>query len=55
MPTYSRISRSGCSIFCPYQASTAGRCDTPRPMIARPPEYSSSVPNDCAVATGVRL
>jgi hypothetical protein len=54
MPTYSRISRSGLSIVCPYQPSTVARCDTPSPMIARPLEYSSSVANDCAVATGVR-
>ena len=55
MPAYSRISRSGLSIVCPYQASTAGRCETPRPMTARPPENSSSVAKDWAVATGVRL
>ena len=55
MPAYSRISRSGLSIVCPYQASTAGRWETPRPRIALPPENSSSVANDWAVATGVRL
>ena len=54
MPTYSRVSRSGLSIVCPYQASTTGRCETPRPITARPCENSSRVANDCAVATGVR-
>ena len=54
IPTYSRMSRTGLSSSCPYQPSTIGRCETPRPMTARPPENSSSVANDCAVATGVR-
>jgi hypothetical protein len=53
-PTYSRISLSGLSIDWPYQLSTTGRCETPSPMIARPPEYSSSVPKDWAVVTGMR-
>ena len=48
-PTYSRISRSGLSIVWPYQPSTTGRCETPSPATARPPENSSSVANDCAV------
>jgi hypothetical protein len=43
------------SIDWPYQASTTGRCETPSPAIARPPENSSSVANDWAVAAGVRL
>jgi hypothetical protein len=55
MLAYSRISTSGLSICWPYQASTTGRCDTPRPAIARPPENSSSVAYDCAAAAGVRL
>ena len=54
MPTYSRISRTGLSSVWPYQASTTGRCETPRPISARPRENSSSVANDWAVATGVR-
>ena len=52
--TYSRISRTGLSIVWPYQPSTTGRCDTPSPASARPPENSSRVAKDCAVATGVR-
>jgi hypothetical protein len=55
VPAYSRISCSGLSIRCPYQASTTGLCETPKPATARPPENSSSVANDCAAAAGVRL
>src|SRR5215204_5725129 len=33
--TYSRISASGLSIDCPYQPSTTGLCETPRPATAR--------------------
>ena len=54
MATYSRVSRRGLSMVCPYHASTTGRCDTPSPHTARPPENSSSVAKDWAVATGVR-
>ena len=54
MPTYWRVSRSGLSSVWPYQASTTGRWETPSPITARPRENSSSVANDCAVATGVR-
>ena len=53
-PTYSRISATGRSIDCPYQASTVSRCETPTPSTIRPPESSSIVAAVCAVAAGVR-
>ena len=52
--TYSRVSASGLSIDWPYQPSTTGLCETPRPATLRPPEKSSSVANDCAMFAGVR-
>ena len=52
--TYSRISRTGFSIFWPYQPSTVTRCDTPIPRRRRPFDISSIVAAAWAVATGVR-
>jgi len=52
--TYSRMSRTGFSSGWPYQPSTVTLCDAPRPSTARPPDISSTVAIDWAVATGVR-
>jgi len=51
---YSRISRTGLSIVCPYQPSTVTWCETPSPSTIRPPDSSSIVAAVCAVAAGVR-
>ena len=53
-PTYSRMSRTGFSIRCPYQFSTVTWWETPSPSTSRPPDSSSIVAAAWAVATGVR-
>jgi hypothetical protein len=51
---YSRISRTGLPISCPYHGPTVWRWLTPIPSSSRPPENSSIVAAVWAVATGVR-
>jgi hypothetical protein len=55
MATYSFISATGLSIVCPYQPSTTGRCETPRPRLSRPPLISAIVAAVWAIVAGVRV
>jgi hypothetical protein len=55
MFTYSFISRTGLSIVWPYQPSTTGRWETPRPRLSRPPDTSSIVAACWAIVAGVRV
>ena len=52
---YSRSRVAGFSNGTPCQCSMTFAPELPRPMIARPPESSSSVPNVIAITAGVRL
>jgi len=52
--TYSLTSGTGRSIRWPYQPSTTGRWDTPRPRFSRPPDSSSIVAAVIAVIAALR-